>query len=101
MRLLHTSDWHLGRTFHGHGLLVDQEAVLEHLATVVAEEHVDVVVVSGDIYDRAVPSPETVRVASRLLSGIRRAGAEIVAISGNHDSAPRLGAFAEILATGG
>ncbi len=101
MRLLHTSDWHLGRTFHGHSLLADQEAVLGAIAGMVTAERVDVVVIAGDLYDRAVPSPETVQAASRLLAGIRRAGAEIVAIAGNHDSAPRLGAFGEFLSTGG
>ncbi len=101
MRLLHTSDWHLGRTFHGHSLLADQESVLGAIAPMVTAQRVDVVVIAGDVYDRAVPSPETVQSASRLLAGIRRAGAQIVAISGNHDSAPRLGAFGDFLSTGG
>lgn len=101
MRLLHTSDWHLGRTFHGADLLADQEAVLRHLAEVVQSERVDVVLVAGDIYDRAVPSAETVQVATRGLARIREAGAQIVVTSGNHDSALRLGAFADFLAAGG
>ncbi|MGS0686719.1 exonuclease SbcCD subunit D [Nakamurella sp. GG22] len=101
MRLLHTSDWHLGRTFHGQSLLADQEAVLGAVADLVAEHGVDVVLISGDIYDRAVPSPEAVQCATRILARIRRAGSTIVAISGNHDSAPRLGAFADFLASGG
>lgn len=101
MRLLHTSDWHLGRTFHGADLLADQEFVLRHVAELVAAERVDVVLVSGDIYDRAVPSAETVQAATRALAGIRAAGAQIVLTSGNHDSALRLGAFAEFLAAGG
>ena len=101
MRLLHTSDWHIGRTFHGHDLLEDQEFLLSTLADLVAEHRVDVVVVAGDIYDRAVPSAEAVQVATRGLQRIRAAGAIIVASSGNHDSAPRLGAFADFLAAGG
>ncbi|HEX3780766.1 MAG TPA: exonuclease SbcCD subunit D [Pseudonocardiaceae bacterium] len=101
MRLLHTSDWHVGRTFHGRDLLADQEAVLGHLAGLVADERIDVVVVSGDLYDRAVPSAEAVAACTRALSGIRRAGAELVIISGNHDSAQRLGAFGEFAAAGG
>ena len=55
MRLLHTSDWHIGRSLHGTDLLVEQEAVLGGLADVVAAESVDVVLVAGDVYDRAVP----------------------------------------------
>ncbi|MFE6615021.1 exonuclease SbcCD subunit D [Amycolatopsis sp. NPDC057786] len=101
MKLLHTSDWHIGRTFHGADLLAEQETVLGHLADLVAAESVDVVLVSGDIYDRAVPSAEAVRVATTALGRIRQAGAELVMTPGNHDSAPRLGAFAEFAAAGG
>ncbi len=101
MRLLHTSDWHIGRTFHGRDLLEDQESMLSALADLVAEHQVDVVIIAGDIYDRAVPSAEAVQVATRGMQRIRRSGAVIVASSGNHDSAPRLGAFADFLAAGG
>ncbi|HJP74194.1 MAG TPA: exonuclease SbcCD subunit D [Pseudonocardiaceae bacterium] len=101
MRLLHTSDWHVGRTFHGRDLLADQEAVLGAVAELVEVERVDVVVVSGDLYDRAVPSAEAVATCARALSRIRRAGAELVIIAGNHDSAQRLGAFAEFASAGG
>ncbi|WP_037306518.1 exonuclease SbcCD subunit D [Amycolatopsis orientalis] len=101
MKLLHTSDWHIGRTFHGADLLAEQEAVLGHLADLVVAESVDVVLVSGDIYDRAVPSAEAVRVATTALGRLRQAGARLVMTPGNHDSAPRLGAFAEFAAAGG
>lgn len=101
VRLLHTSDWHVGRTFHGADLLAEQEAVLTHLAELVTSEHVDVVVVAGDIYDRAVPSAEAVRVATKAMSRIRQAGAQLVITPGNHDSAARLGAFADFAAAGG
>lgn len=101
MKLLHTSDWHIGRTFHGADLLAEQEAVLGHLADLVVAEAVDVVLVSGDIYDRAVPSAEAVRVATTALGRLRQAGAQLVMTPGNHDSAPRLGAFAEFAAAGG
>ncbi|HEY2058104.1 MAG TPA: exonuclease SbcCD subunit D [Amycolatopsis sp.] len=101
MKVLHTSDWHIGRTFHGADLLAEQEAVLGHLAGLVTSEAVDVVVVAGDIYDRAVPSAEAVRVATAALARIRQAGAQLVITPGNHDSGPRLGAFAEFAAAGG
>ena len=101
VRFLHTSDWHIGRTFHGADLLAEQEAVLGHLADLVSAESVDVVLVAGDIYDRAVPSAEAIRVATAALARIRAAGARIVMTPGNHDSAPRLGAFAEFAAAGG
>jgi exonuclease SbcD len=101
MRLLHTSDWHIGRIFHGQDLLADQECVLSALADLVAEHEVDVVVLAGDLYDRAVPSSEAVQVATRAFQRLRKAGAVIIASSGNHDSAPRLGAFSDFLAAGG
>lgn len=101
MRALHTSDWHVGRTFHGRDLLGDQEAVLGSLADVVVEEGVDVVVVAGDLYDRAVPSGEAVQTCVRVMARIRAAGAELVVTSGNHDSAARVGAFADFAAAGG
>lgn len=101
MRLLHTSDWHVGRTFHGADLLVHQEQVLTHLAEIVRSEAVDVVVVAGDIYDRAMPSADAVGVLDRVLVAIRNAGAQLVLTPGNHDSGPRLGFLSDVLATGG
>lgn len=101
MRVLHTSDWHVGRTFHGRDLLGDQETVLGGLADLVVEEQVDVVVIAGDLYDRAVPSGEAVQTCVRVLGRIREAGAQLVVTSGNHDSAARVGAFAEFAAAGG
>lgn len=99
--MLHTSDWHVGRTFHGTDLLAEQESVLDSLACLVADEGVDVVLVSGDVYDRAVPSAEAVRVATGALANLRGAGARIVLTPGNHDSAARLGAFAGFAEAGG
>ncbi|WP_166462696.1 exonuclease SbcCD subunit D [Amycolatopsis acidicola] len=101
MRFLHTSDWHVGRTFHGADLLAEQDAVLAHLAELVSAEAVDVVLVSGDIYDRAVPSAEAVQIANKAMLRLRQAGARLVLTSGNHDSAPRLGAFGDFAAAGG
>jgi exonuclease SbcD len=101
MRLLHTSDWHIGRSLHGTDLLAEQEAVLAVLADVVVAESVDVVLVAGDVYDRAVPSADATAVLSRVVATLRRAGAVVVLTPGNHDSARRLGTFSELLAAGG
>ncbi|WP_280232331.1 exonuclease SbcCD subunit D [Nocardia cyriacigeorgica] len=101
MRILHTSDWHIGRTFHGVDLLGDQEYALRALAELVAEESVDVVVVPGDVYDRSIPSADAIAVCNRGFEAIRAAGARIVATSGNHDSPARLGAGASFAAAGG
>ena len=91
MRLLHTSDWHLGRSLHGTDLLAEQAAVLAQLAAVVAAERVDVVLVAGDVYDRAVPSADATEVLDRALERLVTAGAAVVLTPGNHDSARRLG----------
>jgi exonuclease SbcD len=101
MRLLHTSDWHIGRSLHGTDLQAEQEAVLGVLADVVTAESVDVVLVAGDVYDRAVPSADATAVLSRVVAKLRRAGATVVLTPGNHDSARRLGTFSELLAAGG
>ncbi|KNA89410.1 exonuclease SbcCD subunit D [Gordonia sp. w5E2] len=101
MRILHTSDWHIGRTFHGADLLDDQRASLRHLADVVAAESVDVVVVAGDVFDRSVPSADAVRVYDDGLAAIAAAGAAIVVTSGNHDSPTRLGVGSSFAAAGG
>ncbi|MCP2291148.1 exonuclease SbcCD subunit D [Nocardia amikacinitolerans] len=101
MRMLHTSDWHIGRTFHGVDLLADQARSLAAIAELVAAESVDVVVVPGDVYDRSIPSADAIAVCNRGFEAIRAAGAVIVAISGNHDSPARLGAGASFAAAGG
>lgn len=91
MRLLHTSDWHLGRSLHRSDLRGAQEQFLDHLVDVVRAERVSVVAVAGDVYDRAVPSLDAVGMCEEALFRLREAGARVVAISGNHDSALRLG----------
>src|SRR3954447_8901533 len=101
MRLLHTSDWHIGRSLHGTDLLAEQEAVLSGLAAVVASDSVDVVLVAGDVYDRAVPSAEATAVLDRVLTRLRAAGATVVLTPGNHDSARRLGFGAGLFAVSG
>ncbi|WP_336027945.1 exonuclease SbcCD subunit D [Geodermatophilus sp. FMUSA9-8] len=101
MRLLHTSDWHIGRSLHGADLLAEQEAVLSGLAEVVAAERVDAVLVAGDVYDRAVPSADATAVLDRVLTRLRGAGATVVLTPGNHDSARRLNFAAGLLAVSG
>ncbi|GAB3203256.1 exonuclease SbcCD subunit D [Geodermatophilus arenarius] len=101
MRLLHTSDWHIGRSLHGAELLAEQEAVLSGLARVVADEGVDAVVVAGDVYDRAVPSADAQAVLDRVVGRLVGAGATVVLTPGNHDSARRLGTFSSLLTKAG
>ncbi|WP_147795156.1 exonuclease SbcCD subunit D [Cellulomonas sp. Y8] len=96
MRLLHTSDWHLGRTLHGVDLTAHQQAFLDHLIEVVRAERVDAVLVAGDVYDRAIPPVESV---AQLSDALRRLSehAAVVLTPGNHDSAIRLGFGADLM----
>ncbi|KRF17248.1 DNA exonuclease SbcCD subunit SbcD [Nocardioides sp. Soil797] len=101
MRILHTSDWHLGRSFHREGMLEHQAAYVDHLVEVVESEKVDLVVVAGDIYDRALPPVDAVRLANEAFTRIARSRAQLVVTSGNHDSAQRLGFGAELMDAAG
>lgn len=101
MRILHTSDWHLGRSFHREGMLTHQAAFVDHLLDVVAAERVDVVLVSGDIYDRALPPVDAVRLADEALVRLAASRARVVLISGNHDSAQRLGFSSRLIDSAG
>ena len=83
MRILHTSDWHLGRSFHGEDLLAAQAAYVDHLIETVEAEQVDLVVVAGDVYDRALPSVDAVALADDAL---HRLGT-LAGPGGDHQSA--------------
>lgn len=101
MRILHTSDWHLGRSFHGVGMLDAQRRFIDQLVTTVIEEEVDVVLIAGDVYDRALPAVDVVNLLDDALVRITAAGARAVLSSGNHDSAARLGFASRLMESGG
>ena len=101
MRILHTSDWHLGRSFHRASLLDAQADCLDHLVATVREREVDAVVVAGDVYDRAVPPLSAVELFDRALHRLAAVGVPTVMISGNHDSARRLGVGAGLMGRAG
>lgn len=91
MRILHTSDWHLGRSFHREDLLGHQGAYVDHVIEVVEREGVDLVLLAGDVYDRALPHVDAVRLADEAFARLAASRATVVVTSGNHDSAQRLG----------
>jgi exonuclease SbcD len=101
MRILHTSDWHLGRSFHREGMLGAQSAFVDHVVEVVATEGIDLVVVSGDVFDRALPPVDAVELASDALRRLLSARVRVVLTSGNHDSAARLGFASELIDAAG
>lgn len=101
MRFLHTSDWHLGRSFHGVGMLESQQLFIDQLEKTVREENVDVVLIAGDVYDRALPAVDVVQLFDEALERLTVAGAQVIVSSGNHDSAVRLGFGGRLIERGG
>jgi len=101
MRLLHTSDWHLGRSFHREDLLSAQARFIDFLVDTVRSEGVDAVLVSGDVYDRALPPVDAVAVFDDALRRLAATGTRVVLISGNHDSARRLGFGSDLIDAAG
>ncbi|MDF2548704.1 MAG: exonuclease SbcCD subunit [Anaerosolibacter sp.] len=92
MRMIHTSDWHLGRLFHGIHMTDDQAHVLDQFTDLVRDTRPDVIMVAGDIFDRAVPPTEAVNLLDDVISKILiDYQVPIIMIAGNHDSPDRLG----------
>ncbi|MEM7093170.1 MAG: exonuclease SbcCD subunit D C-terminal domain-containing protein [Actinomycetota bacterium] len=100
MRILHTSDWHLGRSFGDHRLLDQQARFIDWLVDVVQAESIDLVVIAGDLYDRSVPPADAVELFHSALRRLLDTGAEVAAIAGNHDSAERIGSTDGLLTSG-
>ncbi|WP_454296140.1 exonuclease SbcCD subunit D [Salana multivorans] len=101
MRILHTSDWHIGRTFHGHATEDQLEEVLVAMADLVRRHGVDVVLVAGDVFDHSAPKAAAFVMLNRAIARLRDAGAVVVLTSGNHDAPSRLGHLGAFAARGG
>jgi len=97
VKILHTSDWHLGRSFHGAALLDEQAEALDRIASLVEREQVELVIVAGDLFDRAIPPAAAVELLGATLDRLAAAGAVVAAISGNHDSSVRVGGYDALL----
>ncbi len=95
IRILHTSDWHLGRPFHFHSLEDDQRHALRQVREELERDY-QAIIISGDIYDRAVPPVDAVRMFGDFLKKVRGLDVACIIIPGNHDSAERLG-FADTI----
>ncbi|KPC73489.1 nuclease SbcCD subunit D, partial [Thermoactinomyces vulgaris] len=93
MRILHTSDWHVGVTMKGRSRLDEQRAVFKQMVDIARDEAVDLVIVAGDLFDTASPSAESQRLLFSALSALRGTGAEVVVIAGNHDNGKALEAL--------
>src|SRR3954451_899892 len=98
--LLHTSDWHVGKAIRGASRADEHRAVLAEIAELVGAHDADVVVVAGDLFDSATPSPESEQIVYEALLALASTGATVVVIAGNHDNARGLRAVAPLLALG-
>lgn len=100
MKIMHISDLHIGLKWFNRSMLDDQIYILKQITGIIAENKPDAVVIAGDVYDKAVPSAEAVKVFDEFISGLSEKvpGTEIMVISGNHDNAQRINVFRNILA---
>ena len=101
MRLLHTGDWHVGKQLRGAGRSDEHRAVLTEITAIAAAEQVDLVIVAGDLFDTAAPSPAAQGIVYDALLALATGGREVVVIAGNHDNARALGALAPLFARSG
>jgi exonuclease SbcD len=93
MKILHTSDWHVGKVLKGQSRMDEHVAVLGELVEIARAESPDLVLVAGDLFDSVAPAPAATRLVTGALSALRGTGAEVVAIAGNHDNGPALDAL--------
>lgn len=100
MKILHTSDLHIGKYIGTYDLKEDTEYVLNQVVNTAIRERVEVVLISGDIFDRPNPSEEAIKMYVSFLKGLLDKNIKVIAISGNHDSGIRLSAYKDILGKG-
>jgi exonuclease SbcD len=93
LRILHTSDWHVGKVLKGRERGDEHTAVLAGVIDIARTEKPDLVIIAGDLYDTAAPTPSAVKLVTRALTALRQTGAQVVAIGGNHDNGHALDAL--------
>ena len=101
MKLLHTSDWHIGKTLKGRSRLDEQREVLAEIIAVARREPLDAVLIAGDLYDSSAPSAAAQQLVVRALLALRQTGAEVIAIAGNHDHPATFDAYRPLMEVGG
>jgi DNA repair protein SbcD/Mre11 len=93
MKILHTSDWHVGKVLKGRSRLEEQVAALKGVIDIAKQERPDLIIVAGDLHDTPQPTPDATKVVTRALSALRQTGADVIAIGGNHDNGAALDAL--------
>ncbi len=100
MKILHTSDWHVGRTLHGYSLIEDQAYMLDQLIEYMIQEKIELLIIAGDVYDKSLPNEEAVALFNQFISQvIGRLEIPTVIIAGNHDSNTRIHFGSELFAS--
>ncbi|HEY0935001.1 MAG TPA: exonuclease SbcCD subunit D [Trebonia sp.] len=101
MKFLHTADWHVGKTLKGRDRFDEQRAVLSEVAALAESHQVDAVLVAGDVYDLSAPSAQAQQLVVQTLLRMRRTGAEVIVIAGNHDHGPTFEAYRPLMGVAG
>jgi exonuclease SbcD len=101
MKLLHTSDWHVGKILKGRDRLEEQRAVLAEIVGIARQHEVDAVLIAGDLYESAAPSSEAQKLVVSTLRKLARSGIEVIAIAGNHDHAGTFEAYRMVMRDAG
>lgn len=101
MKILHTADWHVGKTLKGRNRLAEQQEVLAQIVQIARQHDVDAVLIAGDLYDTAAPSADAQRLVNHTLLSLARDGREVVAIAGNHDHGRTFEAFRPVMRAAG
>ncbi len=101
MKLLHTSDWHVGKTLKGRSRLDEQKAVLAEIVALAQQHEVDAILIAGDVYENVAPSAEAQQLVVRTLLRLARVGIEVIAIAGNHDHGPTFEAYRPLMGVAG
>lgn len=97
MRILHTADWHIGKSVNNMSMEEDQRHILDEIYEILIEEKIDLLMIAGDIYDRSVPPASAVTLLDGFLTRVSKAGIKVCIISGNHDSPQRIEFASQIL----
>jgi len=101
VKLLHTADWHVGKTLKGRSRLDEQRAVVWEVVKAAIDHQVDAVLLAGDVYDTAAPSAEAQALVFQALLRLAREGIDVIVIAGNHDHARSFEALRPLLRVAG
>ena len=101
MKFIHLSDLHIGKRVNEFSMINDQKYILEQILNIIANEEINAVIVSGDVYDKSIPAVEAVTVFDDFLTELATKDITTLIISGNHDSPERLGFGSKIMQNNG